>query len=115
MDVENGPKYWSRRTHGTRGSRYTPSAEVQSTTASRTNDISIVLIWRISFESFTKGGGERHRGHWSVIYEEDIGSAWEWCQIKLKTSCDVSVPLNHLKTTVLDGARSMFATLPLSW
>ena len=36
------------------GSRYTPSADVQSTTASRTNDISIVLIWRSSFESLTR-------------------------------------------------------------
>ena len=37
--------------HGTEGSSYTPSAEVQSTTASRANDISVVLIWRSSFES----------------------------------------------------------------
>ena len=36
------------------GSSYTPSADVHSTTASRTNDISIVLIWRSSFESFTR-------------------------------------------------------------
>ena len=33
---------------------YTPSAEVQSTTASHNNDISIVAIWRISFESLTR-------------------------------------------------------------
>ena len=36
------------------GSSYTPSADVHSTTASRTNDISIVLIWRSSFESLTR-------------------------------------------------------------
>ena len=30
-------------------------AVVQITTASRTNDIAIVVIWRISFESFTIG------------------------------------------------------------
>ena len=84
----------------TGGSRYTPSAEVQSTTASHNNDISI--IWRISFESFTKGGGERHRSHRSVIYEEDIGSAWEWCQIKLHTSCDVPAALNQRRTTTFD-------------
>ena len=74
----------------------------QSTTASHNNDISIVVIWRISFESFTKGGGERHRGHRSVIYEEDIGSAWEWCQIKLHTSCDVPAALNQRRTTTFD-------------
>ena len=49
---------------------------------------------------------ERHKRRWSVIYEGDVGSAWEWCQIKLHTSCDVPTPLNHLKTTVVDGARS---------
>ena len=37
-----------------RGSRYTPPTEVQRTTASRTNDISIVLIWQSSFESLTR-------------------------------------------------------------
>ena len=36
------------------GSRYIPWAAVQSTTASRTIDISIVVIWRISFKSFTR-------------------------------------------------------------
>ena len=41
-------------THGTVGPRYTPPAAVQSTTASRTNDISIVLIWRSSFESLMR-------------------------------------------------------------
>ena len=51
---------------------------------------------------------ERHKRRWSVIYEEDIGSAWEWCQIKLKTSCDVPAALNQLGTTVGGGSRSMF-------
>ena len=35
-------------------SSYTPSAELQSTTASHNNDISIVVIWRISFERLTR-------------------------------------------------------------
>ena len=52
---------------------------------------------------------ERHKRRWSVIYEGDVGSGWEWCQIKLHTSCDVPAPLNQLKTTVVDGARSIFA------
>ena len=52
---------------------------------------------------------ERHKRRWSVIYEGDVGSAWEWCQIKLHTSCDVPAPLNQLKTTVVDDARSIFA------
>ena len=51
----------------------------------------------------------RYKRRWSVIYEGDVGSAWEWCQIKLHTSCDVPAPLNHLKTTVVDGAPSIFA------
>ena len=86
----------------TKGSSYTPSAEVQSTTASHNNDISIVAIWRISFESFTKGGGERHRGHRSVIYTRDVGGAVEWRQINLKTSCDVPATLNQRRTTIFD-------------
>ena len=52
---------------------------------------------------------ERHKRRWSVIYEGDIGSAWEWCQIKLHTSCDASVPLNQLETTDFDGAQSISA------
>ena len=89
-------------------SSYTPSAEVQSTTASRTNDIAIVVIWRISFESFTKGGGERHRGHRSVIYTGDVGSAVEWRQIKLRTSCDVPATLNQRRTTTFDQRAPTF-------
>ena len=50
----SGPQQWSWTTHGTKGSRYTPSADVPSTTAGRTNDNSIVLIWRSSFESLTR-------------------------------------------------------------
>ena len=49
----------------------------------------------------------RYKRRWSVIYEGDVGSAWEWCQIKLHTSCNIPAPLNHLKTTVVDGARSI--------
>ena len=55
------------------------------------------------------GGGERHRGHRSVIYAGDVGGAWEWCQIKLHTSCDVPAPLNQLRTTAVDDCRSIFA------
>ena len=55
------------------------------------------------------GGGERHRGHRSVIYAGDVDDAVEWHEIKLKTSCDVPAALNHLGTTVVDGSRSMFA------
>ena len=53
----------------------------------------------------------RHKRRWSVIYEGDFGSAWEWCQIKLHTSCDVPALLNQLKTTVVDGARSILLSL----
>ena len=91
-----------------RGSSYTPSAEVQSTTASHNNDIAIVVIWRISFESFTRGGGERHKGHRRVIYTGDVGGAVEWCQIKLKTSCDVPTPLNQRRTTTFDQRAPTF-------
>ena len=97
----------------TGGSRYTPSAEVQSTTASHNNDIAI--IWRISFESFTKGGGERHRGHRSVIYAGDVGGAVEWRQIKLKTSCDVPAPLNQRRTTIFDQRAPTFVPTLVSF
>jgi hypothetical protein len=50
---------------------------------------------------------EHHKRRWSVIYEGDVSSAWEWCQIKLHTSCDVPAPLNHLGTTVVDDFRSL--------
>ena len=52
---------------------------------------------------------EYQKRRWSVIYEGHVGSAWEWRQIKLHTSCDVPAPLNHLGTTVVDDARSIFA------
>ena len=50
----NGAQQWRWTMHGTKGSRYTPPAAVQRTTASRTNDISMVLIWQSSFESLTR-------------------------------------------------------------
>ena len=56
----------------------------------------------------------RHKRRWSVICEGDVGSAGKWCQIKLHTSCDVPAPLNHLKTTVVDDARSIFAPTVVS-
>ena len=46
------------------------------------------------------GGGERHRGHRSVIYEGDVGSAVEWRQIKLHTLCDEPAVFNQLETTI---------------
>ena len=52
---------------------------------------------------------EHHKRGWSVIYEGDVGSAWELCQIKLHTSCDVPATLNQLKTAVVDDARSISA------
>ena len=52
---------------------------------------------------------ECQKRRWSVIYEGDVGSAWEWCQIKLHTSCDVPAPLHQLRITVVDGAQSFSA------
>ena len=46
------------------------------------------------------GGGERHRGHRSVIHAGDVSGAVEWRQIKLKISCDVPAPLNQRRTTI---------------
>ena len=42
-----------------------------------------------------------YKRRWSVIYEEDVSSACEWCQINLHTSRDVSAPLNQLPPTFL--------------
>ena len=56
----------------------------------------------------------RHKRRWSVICEGDLGSAGEWCQINLHTSCGVPAPLNQLKTTVVDNARSIFAPTVVS-
>ena len=47
------------------------------------------------------GGGERHRGHRSVIYAGDVGDAVEWRQIKRKTSCGVPAAFNQLETTTI--------------
>ena len=41
--------------------------------------------------------------------EKDVAGASQSHQIKLHTSCDVPAPLNQLKTTVVDSARSIFA------
>ena len=54
------------------------------------------------------GGGERHRGHRSVIYAGDVGGAWEWREIKPKTSCDVPAPLNQRRTTTFDQRAPTF-------
>ena len=58
---------------------------------------------------------ERHRGHRSVIYEGDVGIAWEWREIKLYTSCDVPATLNQLGTIVVGGSRSMFVPTLVSF
>ena len=57
---------------------------------------------------------ERYKRRWSVICEGDVGSAWEWCQTNLHTSCDVPAMLNHFGTTFVDGARSIFAPTVVS-
>ena len=46
--------------------------------------------------------------------EEDVAGASQSHQIKLHTSCDVPAPLNQLKTTVVDGAQSIFAPTVVS-
>ena len=61
------------------------------------------------------GGGERHRGHRSVIYEGDVGSAVEWREIKLKTSCDVPAPLNQRRTTTFDQRAPTFVPTLVSF
>ena len=48
---------------------------------------------------------EHHEGDRN-IYEGDVGSAWEWRQIKFYTSC-VSAALNQLGTIVFDASRSI--------
>ena len=61
------------------------------------------------------GGGERHRGHRSVIYAGDVGGAVEWREIKLKTSCDVPAPLNQRRTTILDQRAPTFVPTLVSF
>ena len=56
----------------------------------------------------------RHKRRWSVIYEGDVGSAWEWYQINLHTPCDVPAVRNQLRTTVVDVAQSIFAPTVVS-
>jgi hypothetical protein len=58
---------------------------------------------------FNKRGGKlRRKG------EEEVADASKRHQIKLHTSCDVPAPLNHLRTTGVDGARSIFAPTVVS-
>ena len=47
-------------------------------------------------------------------WREDVASASQRQQIKLHTSCYVPATLNHLKTTVVDDARSIFAPTVVS-
>ena len=58
------------------------------------------------------GGGERHRGHRSVIYAGDVGSAWEWCQI------NSIPPVTYLQGSTNSEQRCSFfynrSPLPLS-
>ena len=53
------------------GSSYTPSAEVQSTTASHNNDNSIVAIWRISFKEFYEEEEESVTEVIGVLYTQE--------------------------------------------
>ena len=46
--------------------------------------------------------------------EKGVAGASERHQIKLYTSCDVPAPPNQLKTTVVDGPRSIFAPTVVS-
>ena len=46
--------------------------------------------------------------------EKDVAGASESHHNKLHTSCDVPAPLNHLKTTVVDGSQSIFAPIVVS-
>ena len=61
------------------------------------------------------GGGERHRGHRSVIHAGDVSGAVEWRQIKLKTSCDVPTPLNQRRTTIFDQRAPTFVPTLVSF
>jgi hypothetical protein len=65
--------------------------------------------WRI-FESKTRTTIFRVQGK----REEGVAGASQRRQIKLHTSCDVPATLNQLKTTVVDGARSIFAATVVS-
>ena len=47
-------------------------------------------------------------------WREDVAGVSQRRQIKLHTSCDVPAALNHLNTTVVDGARSIFAPTVVS-
>ena len=46
--------------------------------------------------------------------EKDVAGTSQSHQNKLHTSCDVPAPLNQLKTTVVDDARSIFAPTVVS-
>ena len=46
--------------------------------------------------------------------EKDVAGASQSHHNKLQTSCDVPSTLNRLKTTVVDGARSIFAPTVVS-
>ena len=61
------------------------------------------------------GGGERHRGHRSVIYAGDVDGAVEWRQIKQKTSCGVPAPLNQRRTTTFDQRAPTFVPTLVSF
>ena len=58
---------------------------------------------------------ERHRDHRRVIYAGDVGSAVEWREIKLKTSCDVPAPPNQRRTTTFDQRAPTFVPTLVSF
>ena len=89
----------------TKGSSYTLSAEVQSTTASHNNDIA--NIWRISFKSFTRrrsGASQRssecyiHRRRWwccGVAPNQSKDLLWRTCTAQPTQN-------NHIQSTRAD-------------
>jgi hypothetical protein len=67
------------------------------------------LNWRI-FDRKTRTTIFRVQGE----REKGVAGASQRHQINLHTSCDVPAPLNQRKTTVVDGARSIFAPTVVS-
>ena len=50
-----------------------------------------------------------------IEVEEGVAGASQRHQINLYTSCDVPVALNHLGTIVVDGSRSIFVPILVSF
>jgi hypothetical protein len=103
----DGPRYWSWSIYGTGRSSYSPSAEMQSTTTSRTNDNSIILIVRIKYGKRRR----RRRGDiWTILCCWEGTRRW-WCFADMATrtlpscgrSCNVvSTQSRHSRATRMD-------------